>query len=203
MQPDDVPLIAKLSDGNVCLSGGAAGADLLWGEQAAKLGHQVIHWSFDGHKSYGAPEHTIRLDLDILKEADIRLEEANLSMKRYLPYHKTWLINLLRRNWFQIKHSKRIYGVGFLSDEGGISGGTAWAFTMADNIKIDEQYFFDQEKEKWFKRHGEWVQENLIFQIWKRNWIDIKIPPQPHGIWTGIGTRNLNNSGQNAINSLF
>lgn len=152
MNPDDdVPLVAKLSDGNLCLSGGAKGADATWGEEASKIGHQVIHWSFDGHKSYGNPDHTIKLDEETLKEADIRLEEANLSLKRRIPYGKPWIVNLLRRNWFQVKYATTVYAVGTLnenaimrnqlhkqrkhdllvkSDHLGINGGTSWSCQM-------------------------------------------------------------------------
>ncbi len=151
MNPDDVPLVAKLSDGNLCLSGGAKGADATWGEEASKIGHQVIHWSFEGHKSHGNPDHTIKLDDETLKEADIRLDEANLSLKRRVPYGKPWIANLLRRNWFQIKYATTVYAVGTLnenatmydylhiqskhdplskSDHLGIDGGTAWACQM-------------------------------------------------------------------------
>ena len=45
MVPDDVPFLGKLAD-DVCLSGGARGADVTWGINAKKAGHQVIHWSF-------------------------------------------------------------------------------------------------------------------------------------------------------------
>ncbi len=153
MNPNDIHLLAKLSGGNLCLSGGASGADALWGEEAAKLGHQVIHWSFEGHKSYGTPEQTVCLDVAVLKEAEIRLEEANLTLKRTVPYRKLWNLNLLRRNWFQVKDVFRVYAVGSLNEKAviskddestpsfnligrsrvdrmGINGGTAWACQM-------------------------------------------------------------------------
>ncbi len=161
MNPDDVPLVAKLSDGNLCLSGGAKGADATWGEEASKIGHQVIHWSFEGHKSHGNPDHTIKLDDETLKEADIRLDEANLSLKRRVPYGKPWIANLLRRNWFQIKYATAVYAVGSLNENAvmyeedimgpihrirpnpidrlGIDGGTSWACQMYLDYHLERQ----------------------------------------------------------------
>lgn len=166
MKPDDVPLVAKISDGNLCLSGGAKGADATWGEEAAKIGHQVIHWSFEGHKSHGNPDHTIKLDEETLKEADIRLDEANLSLKRRVPYGKPWIVNLLRRNWFQVKYATTVYAVGSLNENAvmydvdiigsthrirpnsidhlGIDGGTAWACQMYLDYHLERQRQADE-----------------------------------------------------------
>lgn len=220
MHPNDVPLIAKLSDGNVCLSGGASGADALWGEEAAKLGHQVIHWSFEGHKSHGAPEHTVRLDVEILKEADVHLEEANLSMKRSVPYHKLWLINLLRRNWFQVKHAGSVYAVGSLNenavinvdptdfrekrfrlgpdkkeDRMGINGGTAWACQMYLDYFLErdmEDGLCDEEWEFKLIFYDQETKELLRFNPYTSAWHRIAHPPTPPtGIYAAIGSRNL------------
>jgi len=178
----------KNSD-NICLSGGAQGADVFWGQEAFNKGHQVIHWSFDGHKFHSPINQTVKLDLDLLKEADIHLEKANKTLKRFLPYHKLWIINLLRRNWFQVKYTKRVYGVGEIKNNK-IQGGTAWAFEMAKNINVKELYFFDQITKQWF--------------IWDNIWVVYnKLPITPYGIWTGIGTRKLSSDGEKAIKSVF
>jgi CO dehydrogenase/acetyl-CoA synthase delta subunit len=68
MEAKDVPLLAKLAD-NVLLSGGARGADYEWGKNALKYGHQVVHWSFDGHNSSDPANSYILTDQE-LKEAD-------------------------------------------------------------------------------------------------------------------------------------
>jgi hypothetical protein len=51
------------------MSGGADGADLQWGMCAGKAGHQVIHWSFDGHRSQAPYQEIVRIPPDLLKEA--------------------------------------------------------------------------------------------------------------------------------------
>lgn len=174
---------------NICFSGGAKGADLLWGQMARNAGHAVIHWSFAKHKTRASDEEIYILNETELEEADEFLEEANKILKRKLPYSKPWIINLLRRNYYQVKWSRSIYGVGYFLSDGEISGGTAWAFALAKILKIEDMYFFDQELENWF----------LLNEIWRA----CKEIPKPTGQWTGIGTRNLNESGKLAIKSIF
>lgn len=232
MHPNDVPLIAKLSDGNICLSGGAAGADTLWGEEAVKLGHQVIHWSFEGHKYHCPSEHVVRLDLDLLKEADIHLEEANLSMKRYIPYYKPWLINLLRRNWFQVKYAHSVYAVGTLNDNAvisdvvfdpsitrfrlgpdvkvnrmGIDGGTAWACQMYLDYFLErdmEDGFCDDEWEFKLIFYDQETKEFLQFNPYTSAWHRTLMPMEsPTGIYAAIGSRNLLPNGEAYIRLLM
>ncbi|KKN43673.1 hypothetical protein LCGC14_0700730 [marine sediment metagenome] len=113
MIPENVPFLDKL-DVDVMLSGGAKGADTAWGIAANNAGHQVVHWSFEGHKSFH-PEFTYKLTQEELEEADEYLKEANKTLKRSLPYSKPWIMNLLRRNWYQVKYIDAIYAVGTLN----------------------------------------------------------------------------------------
>ena len=231
MNPNDIHLLAKLSDGNVCLSGGAKGADALWGEEAAKLGHQVIHWSFDGHKSYGTPEQTVCLDESILKEADIHLEEAKLSLKRSIPYGKPWIANLLRRNWFQVQHAASVYAVGSLNEHAviykdpyaaverfrigpdkkhnrmGVNGGTAWACQMYLDQYLEkdmEDGLTDEEWEFNLVLYEQNTREYLRFNPHTSAWhrpLDPRIPPK--GIYAAIGSRDLLPNGEEFIRSLM
>lgn len=165
MIPQDVPMTGKLSE-NLMLSGGAAGADTYFGKVASAAGHQVIHWSFEGHKSHD-PDNTVKLDDETLREADIHLETARLSMKRKVPYGKPHIANLLRRNYFQVQHVQSVYAVGMLKDKAvikeqssgqmyngsrsdnmGVSGGTAWACQMYHDIWVEENIRLQGEHQK-------------------------------------------------------
>lgn len=220
MKPEDTPIVGKLAD-NLMLSGGAKGADCYWAKAASAAGHQVIHWSFEGHKSYD-PDNTLILDDETLKEADIRLEMAKLSMKRSIPYHKPWIANLLRRNWFQVQYAESVYAVGTLNDKAvfasenlplsrkphvdrmGVNGGTAWACQMYFDRWVEESNklcsaftfnldFFDQEK-------------NLLytFRPFSKDWIAVSmVMGPPKGIYAAIGTRDLNDHGKAFIDRLF
>ena len=209
MNPKDALLVGKLSD-NLMLSGGAKGADCYWAQSASKAGHQVIHWSFKGHKSHD-PDNTVILDDEILNEADIHLEEARLSMKRNIPYYKPWIANLLRRNWFQVQYAQSVYAVGTLNEKAifcnedpqrpvgtkrtdrmGVNGGTAWALMMADDNNLKNICFFNQNENRW-----------LSWDPIRKFWVYEPSPATPSGIWAGIGTRDLSDAGRDAIDLLF
>lgn len=181
-------LIQELSEGtNICLSGGADGADLQWGLQAGKAGHYVIHWSFSGHRSQAPEQELVRLTAEQLSLADEALARANRTLNRRWPTKTDTTNNLLRRNWYQIRDTSAVYAVAELSWDKGVSGGTAWAVQMyldrfahdGEDISKCHAYVLDTNTLKWFTWNGERWEQML------------SRPPMPTGIWTGIGTREL------------
>ena len=46
---------------NMCLSGGALGADSYWGELALKNGHKLKHYIFQDYNYTGDTKHTVIL----------------------------------------------------------------------------------------------------------------------------------------------
>jgi hypothetical protein len=184
----------NLQDTPICLSGGANGADLQWGVCAGLSGHQVIHFSFDKHRTQAPEPEVVVLTAEQLCEADPHLERANATLGRRLPFDKPWVINLLRRNWYQVRETSSVYAVASLDPHGTVTGGTAWAIQMF----IDRQppgapgpvYLFDQERAIWLTWGGGWQPLNGI-------------PPRPEGIWTGIGSRTLTDGGKAAIRRVF
>jgi len=175
---------------NICLSGGAKGADLQFGMTAGMRGDQVVHWSFAGAKSEAPVEELVILTPDQLEVADKFLKRANRTLKRSIG-RPGFVRKLLQRNWYQVEHSERVYAVAHL--EGGqVSGGTAWATQMFIdrwNGQPCECYVYDQIVEAWY--------------AWKGEWSRIETPPEPYGVWTGIGSRNLLPSGKQAIRTLL
>ena len=163
------------------------------------------------------------MDIETLKEADIRLEAAKLTLKRNIPYYKPWIANLLRRNWFQVQYAKTVYAVGTLNEKAvfldnvplqnvnerrvdrmGVDGGTAWACQMyLDRWAEDRQkhifsfefhlYFYDQ-------------RDNLLysFEPYSKQWSLVQTQlERPSGIYAAIGTRDLSDDGKAFIDSLF
>jgi hypothetical protein len=176
---------------NLCLSGGALGADLQWGMCAGMAGHQVIHWSFNGHKTQAPESEVVRIKHDDLIIADPFLEKANITLQRKVPYDKPWVINLLRRNYYQVANSGSVYAVSTIK-KNLVQGGTAWATTMFTDLypETESCFCFDQDQEKWF--------------VWTPDaWVEINLPTPPRGIWAGVGTRDLNLAGKNAIRELL
>lgn len=174
---------------DVCLSGGAEGSDTFWGNESKKIGHSVIHFSFVGHNN---SKDTIIISQSDLELADPYLLKANETLKRRFPPQNQFVANLLRRNWYQVKDSDAVYAIGFLN-HGYVKGGTAWAIQMFidqyNDIGTIPCYIFHQTMNQWYQRiDGEWISTN---------------PPKPSGVWTGIGSRDLQDNGKRAIRNIL
>lgn len=183
-----IPLNEKT---NICLSGGAIGADLLWGMTAGQIGHAVFHFVFEKHDSKAPQSELVVLSHDQLVMADPYLEKANDTLKRRWPANGYFVRSLLRRNWYQVQWASSLYAVSKI-ENGKVDGGTAWAVQMfidQNNNAPCGCYVYDQIAEVWYKWEGKWVQ--------------IDEPPEPSGIWAGIGTRGINTSGKNAVKKLM
>ncbi len=175
---------------NMCLSGGAVGADVLWGDYASLRGDDVAHFIFRGHRSKAPAHQLVVLSEDQLELADQYLRRANRTLGRSLG-KPGFVRNLLRRNWYQVQYTDRVYAVSGMDVEG-VQGGTAWATQMfidRHNGLPCECYVFDQNTGEWF--------------VWKGEWAHIASPPSPYGVWTGIGSRVLKPSGEKAIEVLM
>lgn len=179
---------------NICYSGGAkpfqgfASADLIFGECAEKAGHQVVHFSFKGHRH--GQIHYKQLTEEQLMEADPWLRKANKILKRTYPTSSEHTNALLQRNYHQIKETKRIYAASTINDKGLVDGGTAWAVYMGILLNVPEIYVYDQVREDWFS----WIDSGW----WALNEI-----PKPERKYTGIGTRKLTEIGVRAIKELY
>lgn len=183
---------------NICYSGGAEGADTLFGKLAEEAGHFVIHYSFAGHKNRVG--NVKILDDAALRVADPYLKQANKVLKRTFPTKSEHTNNLLRRNFWQIFETDCVYAVAGIDPNGNVYGGTAWAVTMA--ILLNRPvYVFDQEKGVWFIDSS--FQNSVIHWETLEEATSAKTPRKPSGSYTGIGSRNLNAKGIQAIERLY
>lgn len=177
---------------NICLSGGADGADLQWGMVAGSAGHQVFHFIFDGHRSKAPESEKVTLTADQLAIADPFLAKANRTLRRKWPSRNPWVANLLRRNFYQVSAAEAVYAVAAIDEDGLVTGGTSWAVQMfLDRFDTEQRaaYVYDQNTEGWFE--------------WYCGWSPIATPPTPSGVYAGIGSRDLKVSGKNAIRDLY
>ncbi|KAM0347321.1 hypothetical protein ACHAPU_004840 [Fusarium lateritium] len=183
--------LQTISNANVCLSGGADGADLAWGECAAMTGHEVVHWSFPGHSSQAPESQLIRLTDEQLQASDEALEAAAKALGKSPPKRPN-VARLLRRNYYQVAWSQACYAVTFMQNGDQAPGGTIWATTMFRQLHPENRqlYVFDQSREVWLQWNGE-------------SWDLIDMPPPPTGVWAGIGARHLTQSGHDAIRKLM
>lgn len=180
-----------------CFSGGAKGADYLFGRCAEKVGHTVIHYSFEGHKAFAKTNLVVLTD-DELREADPYLKMANKQLKRSFPARYDDTNNLLRRNYWQVKNTHQVYAVAPLDEQGKILGGTAWAVQMAINMSVPV-YVFDLNTNEWYSYDFE-LNRWLACTGWR------KLAPAanfPGRKYTGIGSRDLTPQGERAILDLY
>lgn len=173
-----------------CYSGGAEGADSYFELFSNKFQVQLVAYSYKTkyHQSINKRELTV----DEFKEGVLHVYKANEVLKRSKinPY-----LNLLARNWFQVKNAEEVFAISSLKKFGNtmhVKGGTAWAVQMAIDAK-KKVFVYDQDVTTWFYYDDKAFSFKELQQLPKIN---------AHH-FAGIGTRNINMFGIAAIEELF
>lgn len=160
-------------------SGGAVGSDTLWGEFGAQYGVVSEHYWHGKRTANGNHEITE----EEFEEGKEHVLEANKTLHRQ-PYK---YMNLLARNYIQVKNADEIFAIGRFKNKV-VDGGTGWAVQMAMDVgKIIN--FYDQEKDVWAR---------YINGKWERN----DVPVLTHN-FAGIGSRDINQNGIMAIKEVY
>lgn len=185
----------------VCHSGGAEGSDTFFETIGAKYGVKTKAYS------YKTPKHTSPNKVEISKEDYIEgITEVNKANKVLYRYGIHKYMNLLARNWTQVKYSKEIFAIGTIVEPGArgnkgyynrskyqvVDGGTGYAVQMAINSG-KEVYVFDQNKYKWLRWSYvsfQFIEVKAILKITKQD-------------FAGIGTREIKQNGILAIEELY
>lgn len=172
---------------NCMFSGGALGADRLFGLLCKNRNIPYIHFSFDGHNS--SEENLLKIPDSVLCGSDEiynSLKKANLVLKRKVPYRKSYVYKLLARNRYQILYTDAVYAIASIETPTTVSGGTAWAVQMyidqckERNVRANI-YVFCLKKYKPFCYNNDTGEFEECTSV-----------PVPAGNWTGIGSRNCN-----------
>lgn len=184
-----------------CHSGGAVGSDFFFEKIGAEFGVKTKAYSYKT-KHHTSPNKIEISDFDY-NEGVIEINKANKHLGRF-GIGK--YMNLLARNWAQVKYSTQVFAIGLIVEPGGkspegyyskskiqtVSGGTGYAVMMAIN-HLRDVYVFDQSKSKWFR----WSYSSNSF-------IELKETPKiKTQNFAGIGTRELNEFGKRAIRELY
>lgn len=176
-----------------CHSGGCAGADMTWETEGNKYGVKTVAYSFYNHIQDSVNQKI--LTVDELNEGFKNVMIAAKSLKLSPETQGNYTKNLLSRNWFQVKNSDAIFAISkkFKNEDRTIvDGGTGWAVQMAvDNNK--PIFVFDQPSDVWH-----------TYDYTNNKFEDIGdlIPKLTHN-FAGIGTRDINDNGINAIKLLL
>lgn len=174
----------------MCLSGGADGADIAWGNAARSANHQVIHWSFANHNTKCLYDERCILTRNHLNAALEQALTANNSLHRRFPTQSNYVNDLIFRNYYQVRDASSIYAISHFTKSGNVAGGTAWAIQMFIDIHPNNSNVFV------------YCQTSNAWYAWSNNSWTISTPPQPSGIWAGVGSRKLT-TGMEAINAIF
>lgn len=183
-----------------CNSGGAIGSDTFWENIGEEFG--VKTKSFSYKTKYHKSKNKVEISDTDYEEGVIQIKLANKVLNRW-GIHR--YMNLLARNWAQVKYSSEVFAIGYIIKPGEknikgyknkskyeiVDGGTGYAVQMAINNN-KPVYVFDQNENQWFK----WSEILLRFKK-----IDmVKISYQN---FAGIGTREITEKGIKAIKSVY
>lgn len=185
----------------VCHSGGADGSDTEWSNACKEIGVKTNAYSYK--TKYHDSDDKVEISDEDYNEGIREVQRANKYLKRY-GIGK--YINLLARNWAQVKYSTQVFAIGSIVNPNDktpdgyynrsslplVNGGTGWAVMMAI-LNKREVFVFDQDKNKWFvwsDSHNRFVEYSGTPKISSYN-------------FAGIGTRELKENGLNAIKDVI
>lgn len=188
----------KLNE-STCHSGGAKGSDTYWEEIGAEYGVETKAYS------YKTKSHTSDNKVEISEEDFIEgIEMIKIANKKMRRSGINKYMNLLARNWSQVKYSDQIFAIGYIINPGErvgrytnkhdsqlVAGGTGYAIQMGiDNNK--EIYIFDQSENDWFM----W---NYSYDKFTK----CGVPTINKVNFCGIGTRKITDMGIQSIRNVY
>lgn len=169
------------------LSGGAAGAEALFGECAEAWHMSEIHFSFPGrrvHRDRGLVELTPKE----LEQGEVSLSYVEQQLGRRFPRTRQFH-TLLQTIWHQVATAREVFIVGSLLPDGTVNGGTGWAAELGKHLG-KQIHVYDQESRRWFR--------------WTEDTWTVEGPPRiGETRFTGTGTRYLSEHGRQAVIELF
>jgi len=182
-------------------SGGAEGADTYWEKIGEEFGVKTNAYSYK--TKYHQSPNKVEISDEDYEDGVKEIKRANIILNRY-KIDK--FMNLLARNWAQVKYSNQVFAIGQIVNPGqkgsrgyascakyqSVDGGTGWAISMSIQNKKDI-YVYDQIKLKWFR----WSYLSMSF-------IELEETPKiKTQNFAGIGTRQINEAGIKAIREVY
>ena len=182
-------------------SGGAVGSDSYWGE----IGEQYSVTSNHYYHGQRTPEGNKEISRQDYEEG--RFESAKAAKHNWGYQYSTMKDDRLIRNWAQVKYADAIFAIGHIVQPGEkafpnqrndtrtaispmVTGGTGYAVGMAI-LHNKPVYVFDQQYGKWYK-----------WDTSANNFVESNTPTLTKN-FAGIGTRELNEVGKQAIRDVY
>ena len=187
-------------------SGGAEGSDKQWddiGNEYGFINHN--HYYIGAKDKNNAPYGNSEIVEGSVEYNQGALEAAKAARVTYGYTYKKMKDVRLIRNWSQVKNADAIFAIGQIANIGeklfpnqkddtrvalsiAVMGGTGYAVQMAINHN-KPVYVYDQVRKQWYKNiNGEW----------SKSIIPVLTPN-----YAGIGTRNINSDGIQAIRDVY
>ena len=181
-------------------SGGATGSDTAWLEIGKEFGVVNQKHYYHGTKT---PNGNTEISEEDYNEG--RYEAAKAANYNYGYKYDTMKDDRLIRNWAQVKYSDEIVAIGHLVKRGeklfpskandtrvaenvAVTGGTGYAVAMAI-LHNKPVYVYDQVRKQWYKNiEGKWSKSEV---------------PTLTKNFAGIGTREINEDGKQAIRDVY
>lgn len=174
----------------ICHSGGAIGSDTIFEIESNKYGVKTNAYSYK--TKYHTSNNKVEISEEDYQEGISKIIQANTTLKRY-GIHK--FMNLLARNWAQVKYSEQIFAIGRILQPNQkiqkgyankskievVDGGTGYSVQMSIDSNKDV-YVFDQDQNVWFR----WSYIISKFIPTK------ELPIITSDNFAGIGTREIN-----------
>ena len=167
-------------------SGGALGADSKFDEIGRQYGQTNHNHYYYGNKT---PKGNVLL-------TDAQLQEGIAQMKKAAKIldknpSKPATVNLLARNWFQVKNSTQVVAIARIADDmRTVEGGTGWAVAMAQANNKDINVF-NLKNNQWYK-----------WDIFKGEFVESVVPVLDKN-FAGIGSREITPEGIEAIRDVY
>lgn len=182
-------------------SGGAVGSDSYWGE----IGEQYSVISNHYYHGQRTPEGNKEISQQDYEEG--RFESAKAAKRNWGYQYSTMKDDRLIRNWAQVKYADAIFAIGHIVQPGEkafpnqrndtrtaispmVTGGTGYAVGMAI-LHNKPVYVFDQQDGKWYR-----------WDTSANNFVESDTPTLTKN-FAGIGTRELNEVGKQAIRDVY
>ncbi len=171
----------------ICHSGGAIGSDTEWSNACKLIGIKTKAYSYK--TKYHISDDKVEISESDYYEGVKEIQRAN----KYICRNGiSKYMNLLARNWAQVKYSTQVFAIGSITNSKIVNGGTGWAVMMAI-LNNREVFVFDQIVDEWFV----WSDAQKIFIKYGRT------PNISSYNFAGIGTRELESNGLKAINNVI
>ena len=183
-------------------SGGAIGADYAWGEHGKQWGLGKAN-----HYYTGAPTTKYMntpISVEDVAEAKKMYPIAAQMLDRKISNDES-IAKLMYRNWAQAKYADALYGIIEDFDDGveyrHPKGGTGYAL-MFGVMLHKPVYVFSEATGKWHKAHYDEAGQFTRFREYN-NTKGENMTPTLTKDFAGIGTRNIHQTGQDAIEAAY